>query len=103
MLKKRKTPLDVLFAERDGIRMYHISKPKVMNQQPLILISGIAIDSIVMINNHSFQYKGQKTVRKQGTKKTVYHFKGVSTTLDQNINVTRSPTFKLVNDVLKMN
>lgn len=103
MLKKRKSPLDVLFAERDGIRMYHISKPKIMNQQPLIPISGIALDNIVMINNHSYQYKGQKTVRKQGIKKTVYLFKGVSTKIDQEINVTKSPTFKLVNDVLKMN
>lgn len=28
MLKKRKTPLDVLFAEREALRMYRINKPK---------------------------------------------------------------------------
>lgn len=103
MLKKRKTPINALFAEREGIRMYHIIKPQTMNQQSLIPISRITIDEIVMIDKHSYQYKGQKTVRKQGIKKTIYLFKGLSTTVDREFNVTKAPAFKMENKILKMN
>ncbi|MEC3875959.1 hypothetical protein [Chryseobacterium salviniae] len=69
----------------------------------IIPISGIAIDKVVMIENHSYQYKGQKTVRRQGIKKTVYFFKGVSTSVDKEFYVTKAPTFRLEHNVLKMN
>ncbi|MCU7615641.1 hypothetical protein NZ698_00405 [Chryseobacterium sp. PBS4-4] len=103
MLKKRKSPLDVLFPERDNIRMYHINKPKTVEQITRIPVSGLALDKVVMIDNHSYQYKGQQTIKKQGIKKTIYLFKGVSTSTDREFTVNKAPTFKLVNDVLKMN
>lgn len=103
MLKKRKTPLDVLFPERDNIRMYHINKPKTVEQILNIPVSGIALEKIVMIDNHSYQYKGQQTIKKQGIKKTVYLFQGITTSINKQFTVDKAPTFKLVNDVLKMN
>ena len=100
-LKKRRTPIDVLFGERENIRIYPV-KNNFMNTD-LIPVSGIKIDQMVMIENHSYQYKGQKTIKKTGVRKTVYFFKGVSTSIDKEFNVTKNPTFKLINDILKMN
>ena len=56
-----------------------------------------------MIENHSYEYKGQQKVKRNGIKKNIYLFKGVSTTIDKEYNVTKPPTFRLINDVLKMN
>lgn len=69
----------------------------------VIPVSGLPLDKMVMIENHSYQYKGQQTVKKNGGRKTVYSFKGVSTTIDKEFTVNKAPTFKLVNDILKMN
>ena len=96
-LRKRKTPLHVLFGEREAL------KNNSMTKISLIPVSGIALDKVVMIENHSYKYKGQKSVKKQGIKKTVYLFQGVSTSVNKEFNVTKAPTFTLVNNVLKMN
>lgn len=69
----------------------------------LIPVSGLPLDKMVMIDNQSYQYKGQQIVKKNGVRKTVYSFKGVSTTIDKEFTVNKAPTFKLVNDILKMN
>ncbi|MCW3168933.1 hypothetical protein OMO38_10405 [Chryseobacterium sp. 09-1422] len=97
-LKKRKTPLHVLFGEREALK-----NKSNMTTISIIPVSGIAIDQMVKIDNHSYQYKGQQTVKRNGIKKTVYQFKGVSTSVDKEFNVTKAPTFKMVNSVLKMN
>jgi hypothetical protein len=102
VLRKRKTPLSALYPEREALRNNPL-KPLNMETIPIITISALKLDRMVMIDNHSYQYKGQQTVRKNGGKKTVYLFKGVSTTADKQFNVTKAPTFKLVNDILKMN
>lgn len=69
----------------------------------IIPISGIALDKVVMIENHSYQYKGQQTVKKQGVKKAVYLFKGVSTSAVKEFTINKAPTFRMVHNVLKMN
>lgn len=101
-LKKRKTPLHALFGEREALRNQPI-KTNIMADKNLIPISAVALDKIVLIENHSYQFKGQHTVKKQGIKKSVYRFKGVSTSVDKDFAVTKAPTFRLVNDILKMN
>lgn len=101
-LRKRKTPLHVLFGEREALRNNPI-KNKVMTQISIIPISGITVGKMVIIDNHSYQYNGQQTVKKQGIKKSVYQFKGVSTSLDKEYNVTKAPTFRMEKDILKMN
>lgn len=69
----------------------------------LIPVSGIKIDTIVRIDNHRYQYKGQQTVKRSGIKKTVYLFKGVSTDIDKEFIVTQAPTFSMVNGYLIKN
>lgn len=101
MLKKRKTPLHVLFGEREALKNNPIKNNFMANN--LIPISGLSLNDMVMIENHSYQYTGQHTVKKQNIKKTVYRFKGVSTAVDKDFLVTKAPTFRMEQDILKMN
>lgn len=100
MLRKRKTPLHALFAEREALRNTPLKK---METLTIIPISGISLNKVVKIDNHSYEYKGQQTVKRSGIKKTVYLFKGISTEVDKEFVVTQAPTFKLVHGILVKN
>ncbi len=86
MLQKRKTPLDQLFVERDGIRIYPIKNNN------MISISQFKIGQEVQIDKDTYTYLGQRTIKKSGIKKSVYFFCcGPDKSIEY--NVTNPPKF----------
>ncbi len=86
MLQKRKTPLNQLFDEREGIRIYQVKNSN------MIAISQFKIGQEVQIGKDTYTYMGQRTVKRSGIKKSVYFF---SNGPDKSIeyNVTNPPKF----------
>lgn len=96
MLKKRKTPISQLFAEREGIRIYPITN------ENMITISQLKLNQMVLIGNELYYYTGQHTIKKQGFKKSVYQFKCLSMEVKKEYPVNQAPTFRKEQDILKM-